>query len=156
PDRDRLSDLRLTPIRRDALAEPNASALAASAVAQMAIDEGRFELRAPTPAAPLGELRIHRYLDANALEIYREREPSPVESILPEMPQPSYQLPSGLELRAVQIPAGTAKAPKSERDNGPSLAGELVLAHDGATVRRPGVLFISDAGAQDRHGITDA
>lgn len=155
PDRERLSDLHLVPVRRTALAESadtansedsTSSSLFPEAIAEIALDGGRFQLRGPDEQATLGQLAIAGYLADDATLVYREQaDPQPLESLLPEQPRPAYRPGADLEIRTLTV-TGT--------DGAPELAAEIVVAHDGATVQRPGVLFISDAGAQDRHGIT--
>jgi pimeloyl-ACP methyl ester carboxylesterase len=80
------------------------------------------------------------------VEVYRQCE-APEEafqSMLPELPQPSYRLAAGLETLAVEVPAA---------GESPALGAELVRAtRNDSAQRHPAVLFISGAGAQDRLG----
>ncbi len=128
PDRDRISQLELRPVR-------------AGDAAELALGAGKFELHGNTR---LAELRVSGFVDDGGRQVYRGVEaPAALEELLPEVPRPSYRLAADLEVRAVDIPA-LGEAPK--------LGAELVLAADGGTAARPGVLFLSGTGPQDRLG----
>lgn len=139
PDRERFSKLELTPLRADVGATDPAAA--SDGAATLALGDGHFVLEG---AATLGQLELNRFVDGGGRTVYRSIDaPAQIDESLPEVPRPAYRLGADLELRPVPIPAAK---------EAPALGADLVLANDGATAPRPGVLFISGAGAHDRLG----
>lgn len=92
--------------------------------------------------------------DARVLEVlagehaaYRQAAPGdPLTSTLPETPQPAYVAGRDLRIEPISLPA--------PRPGEPALAGELVLAGASASAQspRPGIVFVSGSGPQDRYG----
>jgi YD repeat-containing protein len=143
PDRDALSTLTIVPVRENEDG-PSASA---------SLNGSSFQFGGAD--AGLAGLTIDSLRNADGVEVYRSCEAHEFRTQLPETPQPSYRLSSGLELLAIEIPstgdepALGAEIVRLTRAKSDSEAGS---SHASKSSPSPGVLFISGAGAQDRLG----
>lgn len=107
----------------------------------LALEADRPELAEPA----LAQLGLSSVMAGERL-LYRPLDPSQdaLAPFLPRVPKPRYRPPAELERVPVEV------AP--ERSGEPVLVGELVVPRD-VEGPLPGVVFLSGAGPQDRHGI---